>query len=34
MFLHLLGKMLLWDPSKRASAKELMQDEWINMNTK
>lgn len=28
-FLAMMRKMLQWDPSKRASAKELADDEWI-----
>ncbi|RMZ75409.1 hypothetical protein DV738_g5486, partial [Chaetothyriales sp. CBS 135597] len=31
-FLRLIDKMLQWDPTKRSSAKELQQDEWIFPN--
>ncbi|KAB8255137.1 kinase-like domain-containing protein [Aspergillus pseudonomiae] len=30
MFLHFMRKMLQWEPSKRSSAKELAEDEWIH----
>lgn len=29
MFLRLVRKMLLWEPEKRSSAKELEKDEWL-----
>ncbi|RAO69354.1 uncharacterized protein BHQ10_005366 [Talaromyces amestolkiae] len=32
IFLRLIRKMLQWEPSERASAKELAQDEWILKN--
>ena len=32
-FLRLMKKMLQWDPDKRSSAKELIEDEWIQMYT-
>jgi serine/threonine-protein kinase SRPK3 len=32
-FLRLMGKMLQWEPEKRASAKELAEDEWIVKHT-
>jgi serine/threonine-protein kinase SRPK3 len=28
-FLRLMRKMLQWEPSKRSSAKELVENEWI-----
>lgn len=31
-FLRLIRKMLQWEPSKRSSAKELAEDEWIRNN--
>ncbi|KAM5508252.1 magnesium ion transporter [Microsporum canis] len=31
-FLRLVQKMLQWEPSKRGSAKELAEDEWIHSN--
>lgn len=31
-FLHLIRKMLQWEPGMRSSAKELAQDEWICQN--
>ncbi|TLD20384.1 hypothetical protein PspLS_08646 [Pyricularia sp. CBS 133598] len=30
--LAMMGKMLLWEASKRSSAKELANDEWIRQN--
>jgi serine/threonine-protein kinase SRPK3 len=32
-FLRLMRKMLQWEPEKRASAKELAEDEWIVKHT-
>ncbi|PYH87695.1 hypothetical protein BO71DRAFT_340461, partial [Aspergillus ellipticus CBS 707.79] len=32
-FLHLIRKMLQWEPEKRSSAKELAEDEWIRRHT-
>ncbi|KAF4453070.1 CMGC SRPK kinase [Fusarium albosuccineum] len=32
-FLAMMRKMLQWDPSKRSSAKELVDDQWITENT-
>lgn len=29
LFLQLMQKMLQWDPTKRSSARELQEDEWI-----
>lgn len=28
-FLHFMRKMLQWEPSKRSSARELAEDEWL-----
>ncbi|GKZ32517.1 hypothetical protein AbraIFM66950_001986 [Aspergillus brasiliensis] len=33
-FLRFMRKMLQWDPSKRSSAKELLEDEWIYEHTR
>ncbi|GLA06707.1 hypothetical protein AnigIFM60653_007650 [Aspergillus niger] len=33
-FLIFVRKMLQWDPNKRSSAKELLEDEWICENTR
>ena len=33
-FLHLMQKMLQWEASKRSPARELVEDEWIRVNTK
>lgn len=30
-FLRLMQKMLQWEPEKRSSARELEQDEWVQM---
>jgi len=32
-FLRLMRKMLQWEPEKRSSAKELMEDEWLRKHT-
>lgn len=32
-FLRLVRKMLQWEPEKRSSARELLDDEWIRANT-
>ncbi|EFR05285.1 kinase dsk1 [Nannizzia gypsea CBS 118893] len=32
-FLRLMEKMLQWDPAKRSSAKELLEDEWISTSS-
>lgn len=31
-FLRLMQKMLQWEPTKRSSARELQEDEWICKN--
>jgi hypothetical protein len=31
-FLRFMRKMLQWEPCKRSSAKELAEDEWIQMH--
>lgn len=33
-FLRLVRKMLQWDPNRRSSAKELLEDEWICEHTR
>lgn len=33
-FLRLVRKMLQWEPEKRSSARELVEDEWIREHTK
>lgn len=33
-FLRLLHKMLQWEASKRSSAAELVEDEWIQKHTR
>lgn len=30
LFLHLMEKMLQWDPEKRSSAKDLIEDPWLS----
>ncbi len=32
-FLRLMRKMLQWEPEKRSSAKELVEDEWLRNHT-
>lgn len=33
-FLNFMSKMLQWEASKRSSARDLAEDEWIQVNTK
>lgn len=33
-FLRLMRKMLQWDPEKRSSAKDLIEDEWVQKYTR
>lgn len=33
LFLRFMRKMLQWEPEKRSSARELVEDEWIVKNT-
>jgi serine/threonine protein kinase len=30
LFLRFMRKMLQWEPEKRSSARELLQDEWLH----
>jgi serine/threonine-protein kinase SRPK3 len=32
-FLRFMGKMLQWEPGKRSTARELVDDEWISKHT-
>ena len=32
-FLQLMRKMLQWEPEKRSSAKELLEDEWLRKHS-
>ena len=33
LFLRLMRKMLQWEPEKRSTSAELVQDEWIHKHT-